>query len=200
MVRELQHRTRNLLAVVQAISSRTRDSSTTLEEYATKFDRRLGSLSRVQDFLSREDGEVIELGEILRLELEALVPFDHHRVSVEGTRVSMTRQSIQLVALAFHELITNSLKYGALSGSDGTVRILWNVMDSEAGDRIVRIAWHENGLKERASASPKRGFGRTLIERALPQQLMARTHYELGTETLDCVVELPLPTESKNSG
>src|SRR5262249_49169580 len=115
LISELQHRTRNLLAVVRYISERTRSTSSSLEDYATEFNGRLGALSRAQGVLSRETDEAILLGELVQMELDGVAALDRARVEVNGPAIVLPRDSVQLLSLALHELLTNSLKHGALN-------------------------------------------------------------------------------------
>ena len=193
MVKELQHRTRNLLAIVQSISERTLSASASLEEYRTEFSDRLGALSRVQSLLSREPDEEIVLSEIVQMELEALTASDRQRVTIDGATVVLPRQAVQLLSLAFHELLTNALKHGVLSGPKGTLQVRWEVSGSSEKSRVVRINWIEHSAESLINAtSARRGFGRLLLEQALPHQLGAKTTFELRQEGCNCLIELPL--------
>jgi two-component sensor histidine kinase len=195
LINELQHRTRNLLAIVRSISQRTRSASSSLDDYAAEFDGRLGALSRVQGLLSRDDEQAIAVGELVQMELEALSSLDHQRVTIDGPSVALPRQAVQLLSLALHELVTNSLKYGALNGSTGNLLIQWRTIDTAAEGRAVRIDWVENGVKPASkTALARRGFGRVLLEDALPNQLGAKTSFELRNGGVDCFLEIPLTT------
>src|SRR5262249_3867074 len=174
LIHELQHRTRNLLAVVRSISDRTRFASTSLESYAAEFNSRLAALSRAQDFMSRE-GDNITLDELIRAEFDALVGMQPAYVTVDGPAVVMPRESVQLLSLAFHELITNSMKYGVLKTAAGSLIIRWQIAFPPSDARTLNITWVEKGIQSGKVASPHRGFGRVLLEQALPYQLGAKT-------------------------
>jgi two-component sensor histidine kinase len=195
LINELQHRTRNLLAIVRSISQRTRSASSSLDEYAAEFDGRLAALSRVQGLLSRDDEEAIAVGELVQMELEALSSLDHQRVTVDGPSVALPRQAVQLLSLALHELVTNSLKHGALKASTGTLLIQWRIVETGTNGRVVRIDWVEDGVNPLSKTkSARRGFGRVLLEDALPNQLGAKTKFELRNGGVDCFLEIPLMT------
>lgn len=193
LVRELHHRTRNLMAVVASIARQSAARAGDLRAFLPAFDQRLSALSRVQDLLTRSDDEPIAIGTLLRLELEALAAdVDEGRVSLIGPEVLVPRGSTQMLALAFHELATNARKYGALASSDGRLDIHWVVGERKEGRSIV-LEWIEEG---RASAplsgSTSGGYGRQLIERALPRVLGAETRFELGEHGVRCMIALPL--------
>ncbi|GJD78812.1 CheR family methyltransferase [Methylobacterium gregans] len=195
MVNELQHRTRNLITVVRSIAQQTMTSSATLDEFRLRFNDRLGALSRVQSLLSRAEEEPITLSALIRTELDALAATGmQERVSIEGPDVSLRKASVQTLALALHELATNARKYGALAVADGQLRVRWRTYAEETGERRLALEWTELGIA--TSASPggevQSGYGRELIEKALPYALDARTHYELRAGTLHCIIDLPL--------
>ena len=191
LVRELQHRSRNLLAVVRSISERTRTASASLDDYASDFNGRLAALSRVQGLLSREESEAIAFDELVRMEMTSLGVANSPEVSIEGPRVALPRDSVQMLSLALHELGTNAIKHGILNGSGGTLEIRWRLMNT--GRPALRLEWSEYPRKLAELVVPHRhGFGRTLLEQGLPKQLGATTRFDLRSDGLQCVIELPV--------
>jgi PAS domain S-box-containing protein len=201
MVAELQHRTRNLMAVVQSIIAQTLAASEDLGAFKTRIDERLIALSRVQSLLSRAEQEPITIGALVRLELDALgrnVLLD--RVEVSGPQVRIRNSTVQVLALGLHELATNARKYGALSTDQGRLRIGWHVEEID-GDPCLLLSWIEECAVGVAVKRDRRGYGRELIERALPYSLDAETRYELDDAGLRCTISLPLAREaSKERG
>ncbi|RED34491.1 PAS domain S-box-containing protein [Rhodopseudomonas thermotolerans] len=193
MVTELQHRTRNLIAVVQSIASQTMATCRTMEEFRLQFHERLAALARVQGLLSRAAQEPITIAALVRVALDALGAFDRSRATISGPDVPLRNSSVQTLALALHELATNARKYGALSVSDGRLDVTWQVRRLAAG-RHVELAWIEHGRgPERADRPDPRnhGYGRKLIERALPYALSATTTFELRDNGVRCTISLP---------
>ena len=192
MVAELQHRTRNLMAVVQSIIAQTLAASEDLNAFKARIEARLVALSRVQSLLSRSEQEPITIGALVRLELDAV---GRHRlpdrVEVSGPEVRIRNSIVQILALALHELATNACKYGALSTDEGRLRIGWQVEQSR-GDTRLLLRWIEQHAVCVAVERDRRGFGRELIERALPYSLNAETCYELDEVGLRCTIALPL--------
>ena len=188
MVAELQHRTRNLLAVVRNIAQRSIDASPGRDEY----DARLGALSRVQGFLSRSPGYSVPLAEIVRAELQAAGDGASERVEIGGPAVALPGESVQAVALAVHELATNAVKYGAIAQPSGHLSVIWRVDggDEPASRRLV-IDWRESGVAMPEASPIHRGYGTELITRALPYQLRAETTLEFTSEGVRCRVALP---------
>lgn len=195
LVAELQHRTRNLIAVVRSIARQTMAHTGPTEAFRETFDDRLEALSRVQGLLSRSEHEPITLRALLALELDALGAIESDRVTLAGPSVRIRSSVVQTLALAIHELATNARKYGALTEGGGRLNITWHLRNGNAGRR-VHVAWHEGGLAPpdsvTASSRPEGGYGRMLIEQALPYALGAETTYDLGPTELRCTIDLPL--------
>ena len=198
LVAELQHRTRNLLGVVRAMATRTQRGSASMEDFRDRFGDRLDALARVNGLLSRlEEGERVTFDELLATEIAAHGIGDDTdpggQIALRGPPgVSLPSASVQTLALAVHELFTNAIKHGALRHPEGCLSIAWEMVDEP--EPSLRFAWRETGLRPEpgAGAPPGRGYGRELIERALPFQLGAATRYDLGPEGLACVVTLPV--------
>ncbi len=200
LIAELQHRTRNLLAVVQAIARQTLgrtaaaagapDGTAGVGEAAlAAYMERLSALSRVQGLLSRAgNGEEVGLAEIVALELRAHVAPGDPRVAVSGPAVTLSADRVQTFALALHELTTNAVKHGALRGPQGRLDIAWAVED---GTRLV-LDWRESGVAMPADRAERRGYGRVLIEQALAFTLQARTRLAFGADGVTCRVEMSL--------
>ena len=197
LIGELQHRSRNVMGVVQAMVETTLAASTGLDDFADTFGARMATLARVQNLLSRLDRlERISFDELLRCELSTVGarPEDDPRVTLDGPeRVPLRSGGIQTLALAIHELMTNSLKYGALSQPDARLHIRWWVTPPTGDDRArLHIDWRETGVAMRAATSERIGQGRELIEHALPYQLHARTTFALTDEGVHCTIDLPV--------
>ncbi len=98
-----------------------------------------------------------------------------------------------MLALALHELATNALKYGALKSSSGRLSVTWQIVDATGNPRL-QLDWVESGVEmvEQKADSLRRGFGRELLEHALPYQLDAETRLELGKEGMRFWVVIPL--------
>jgi PAS domain S-box-containing protein len=163
LVGEIEHRSNNLLAVVQNIAYRSISGSQSLEEARTNFETRLQALKRLNDRLTKAKiGEPIPLSEVLRAELE---PFAA-RMTVDGDGAVIPPSLIRNFSLMLHELATNAAKHGCLSNSSGRLEIFWRV--NEVGEkRILNFRWNERDGP--AVAPPRRvGFGTSLLKAAFP--------------------------------
>ena len=191
MVDELQHRTRNLLTVVRSIAQETMAQTGPTERFRAQFNDRLAALSRVQSLLSRSEQTPVTIRTLIQAEFDALGPaVMQGRVALEGPTVSLRKGDVQTLALAIHELATNARKYGALSSDQGELWVSWDSYTDETGKPRLALVWLEEGI----SPAPERrnGYGRKLIEQALPYALRARTSYELSDAELRCTIDLPL--------
>ena len=189
LIAELQHRTRNLLAMVQAIALQTLGKGGSMESYM----QRLSALGRVQSLISQASSDAIDLGEIVRLELQAHAP-DDDRVSVEGPPAALRLEQVQTFALSLHELATNAVKHGALGVPGGRLDIAWRIEPADgaaASPRLV-LDWVESGVAIGPEQTERRGYGRQLIERALVYALRAETRLEFRPEGVACRIVMPL--------
>lgn len=201
LVAELQHRTRNLIGVIRSIAIQTMATTGPTQVFLDRFGDRLSALSRVQGLLSRAEQEPITLRALLLLELDALAADGSAEITLEGPSVRIRPTLVQTLALGLHELATNARKYGALSGSGGRLTIRWHLHEAPPM-RHLMIEWREEGLVRGAAGEPEHqgGYGRRLIERALPYSLGAQTTYHLGPNSLVCTIDLPLDRASRAEG
>ena len=194
LVAELQHRTRNLMAVVQAIAHQTGEHVDNFAEFEDRFHNRLQALSRVQSLLSRADDEPITLGALVTMEFVALGPDAiGDKITYGGPETPLRKSAVEVLALGIHELLTNAIKYGALASPTGRLSVNWWI-DETLPDRRLVLEWREHGLAQlpRPANSERRGYGRRLIEEALPYSLSAETKFELSVDGLHCRISLPL--------
>ncbi|WP_201315720.1 ATP-binding protein [Dyella sp. EPa41] len=202
LVAELQHRTRNLLGVVHSLTERTLAGSSSLEDFHVTFRERLDALARVNGLLSRlNEGDRITFSELVRTELSGHGVADaaSHggQVELAGPEgVKLRSSTVQTLALGLHELITNAVKYGALSPGGGRLSIHWSVERMPDGIRRLRVEWLETGvtIDPAGGGAERKGYGRELIERALPYQLQAETSYALTSDGVRCTITLPVST------
>jgi two-component system CheB/CheR fusion protein len=196
LMAELQHRTRNLIAVVQSLADKTVKESTSLGDFRERYRDRLKAVARVQGLLSRlDDGHRITFDRLLETELSALGVLDaSDRVTLIGPRgIALRSGTVQTFALALHELATNAVKYGALAAPAGRLKVRWGVVPGEPG-RLLTVEWRESGVVMPNADTPPQGsgYGRELIERALPYQLKATTSYQLGSDGVCCTIAVPV--------
>ncbi|HML14865.1 MAG TPA: sensor histidine kinase [Xanthobacteraceae bacterium] len=181
LTRELEHRSNNLLAVIQAIAHRSLAGDASLEEPRKAFQQRLQALARTHRELTRSNFSGLDIGEIVRAELE---PFAA-RTRIEGQQVMLGPQEAQNFSLAVHELATNAAKYGALSRPEGSVDIRWQVATNGEG-KTLRFEWQERGGPT-IVAPARRGFGSWLLN-----SLFKQAQFDYAPAGLRCGLDMPL--------
>lgn len=159
LIAELNHRVKNMLAVVLAIAHQTRRTSSSIDVFYEALAGRLRSMARAYELVSRESWTEVQLRDIA---VQELAPFDADRIRVAGEPVALPPRQALSIGMILHELATNASKYGALSVEGGMVELAWSSDGSE--DRRVSLQWRESGGP--ATAAPeRRGFGLQLLER-----------------------------------
>lgn len=187
LVGELNHRVKNTLMVVQAMAYQTFRGPDVPAVPVQKFNRRLAALSGAHDTLSRENWSGALLAEIVRQGL--LICGDGSgRLSMSGPDVTLPANATVSLVMVLHELATNAMKYGALSGDKGTVSIRWDV--DERDNRVV-IHWQE---QDGAPVAPptRKGFGSRLLTDAVPRQLSGKVDMAYEEAGLQCRIAIPL--------
>jgi len=189
LMRELTHRSKNLLAVIQAMARQTARHTGTIEEFLDRFSARLQALARSHDLLVQEGWYGASLSELVRAEVGHYVDGNEPQISIEGPAFLLTPEAAQNLGLALHELATNAVKYGALSVPAGRVAIAWRQRpESEGGG--IEIIWTENGGP--AVVAPKRrGFGTQVIERNLARSLETEVSLKFEKSGARCRIIIP---------
>jgi PAS domain S-box-containing protein len=183
---ELNHRVKNTLATVQAIAAQTLRTSPSPEAFRTAFEARLRALSNTHDLLTRSVWNGAELHAILRQEL---TPHGASRFELKGPPVRLDSRQTLTFGLIFHELATNAAKYGALSDTEGCVRVSWRV----DGDRLM-VDWVESG-GPRVAPPTRRGFGSRLIDRSVRGELGGEAEIQYSEHGLTCRILAPFAGE-----
>ena len=198
MVNELNHRVKNTLATIQAITALTLRAEEDPARVRETLTSRILALSRAHDVLTDEQWSGADLGEIAAL-AAAPYPSDDGevRLRMHGPPVRLPPKTAIAVALAFHELATNAAKYGALSTEAGRVDLNWSVSSAESGRRL-RISWRESGGPP--VRKPRRtGFGTRLIERGLAADLNGKVEIDYAPDGVRCTIEAALPSAGQDA-
>ncbi|MBQ0824417.1 PAS domain S-box protein [Microvirga terrae] len=190
LVRELHHRVRNTLAVVEALASATARSATNVRQFNHTFSSRIAALARTQSLLTEDYWQTALLRDMLLCELRPFEERRHRRFILEGPEVNLTADLAIPLSMALHELATNAARYGALSVRKGCVAVRWDVGTTD-GMRALRLTWVErNGPPVEPPAH--HGFGFTLLERVLQAQCRATVRLSFEPGGLEVHIELPL--------
>lgn len=161
LMAEVNHRAKNLLAVVQAVtqqSARHSDPTT----FAKCLSDRIGGLAAGQDLLVRNQWAGVDLADLVEAQLTHFQDLIGSRVLLDGPPVQLTSEAAQGIGMALHELATNAAKYGALSDPSGRVSIAWST--SSAPEPTFSMTWSEEGGPS-VAVPERKGFGRTVMGR-----------------------------------
>jgi two-component sensor histidine kinase/PAS domain-containing protein len=192
LVAELNHRVKNILAIVNSVAGQTVRASSSLTSFSAAFSGRIKALALAHDVLTRTRWIGIGLNDLLTAVIEPHRGADKARVTLQGPPVLLPAQAVMPLSMAMHELATNASKYGALSVPQGTVTIDWTVRDD--GAPRVDVTWIERGgpKVEPPGAS---GFGTKLIERVVGYDLDGKANLSFEPGGLRAVLSFPLKVD-----
>jgi PAS domain S-box-containing protein len=191
MIKELSHRSKNLMAVVQAISWQTAQRSFDLEEFEQLFARRLEALARCQDLLVSRDWRWVALQDLVRAQLDPFLDAKE-RLVARGPALLLMPLAAQDLGLALHELATNASKYGALSAPSGKVEIGWTVAAAGAADsKQFHMTWRESGGPT-VSRPVRKGFGSTVITATIARTFNGKAELAYRPEGVSWELRAPL--------
>ena len=191
LMREIDHRAKNALAVAQAVVNLTQGN--TIEEYKTAVEGRIAALSRAHTLLAASRWEGADLRALLEDELAPFATAQADRIVLEGENETLSPAVAQSLALVVHELATNAAKYGALSCDAGRLTIAW----ARAEDGLI-LDWRESGGPE-VTAPLREGFGSTLLSRMAVDFEGGSIRREWAPEGLRCRIELKTSAENKEA-
>ena len=189
LAREVDHRARNALAVVQAIVRLTRSDSK--ENYVKAVEGRVQALAQAHTLLSETRWQGAD---VTRLVVEEVAPYrgsDRSRVRTDGPAVTLAPERAQSLALALHELATNSVKYGALSVAEGMLAVEWSVEDN-----VMTMVWTEAGGPP-VHPPTSHGFGTKIMNAGIKHQIGGDVAFDWRPTGLQCTLRIPLERVDK---
>jgi two-component system CheB/CheR fusion protein len=185
MIDELNHRVRNMLAVVLSLANQTAENATSLDGFQVSFSGRIQALSVAYGLLGRDGWNSVDLAEILKAETRAFLAPDGSNITILGPPLALNANAALVLGMAVHELMTNAVKYGALSAGEGRIDVRW---ETEGG---FTMDWTETaGLK--AAQPTVQGFGMKLITRSIEGELSGKAKFDFLPEGLRVRIEAPL--------
>lgn len=193
LLREVSHRSKNLLAIMQSIAVQTARFSDNVGSFLTKFQGRIQSMSHSQDLVTDSNWRGALFQDLVRSQASSYVDFENSRFLIKGKNPYLFPGAALHIGLAFHELIINSTSYGALASEQGEVKVTCAVMKPESEDSNVRICWEETfPPADCEEQNWKSRFGSTVLERIVPASVNGEATYEI-----DCgkvTYRLTMPT------
>jgi PAS domain S-box-containing protein len=189
LLAELQHRVRNVLAMIGSLVNRG-DSGSTTQDFRERLGGRIAALARTQALLTRGAGAGVDLEGLIRDELTSQAA-DKARLSLAGPKVMLAPKAAEVLTLAIHELATNAVKYGALRAPTGRIASRW-IVDSNGEEDWLELDWRESGVEIAPQENARKGFGTELITRRVPYELKGRGTLSLNRDGLHCCLAFPL--------
>ncbi len=186
LMREVAHRSKNQLTVIQAMLNQTAKLSGSKEEFADAFRRRISGLARSTDLMITNTTHGVDLKALVIDQLETFRPAEAGRVKVAGPEVRLDSQSAQVMGMAMHELSTNAAKYGAFSDLKGRLDVSWTLEDG-----LVRFVWRERDVVLK-DVPERKGFGSIVLERILGISLGAELAREMHDDGIEWTFSIPL--------
>jgi PAS domain S-box-containing protein len=189
LLRELTHRSKNLLAVIQGMARQTARHAGSVDSFLNRFGARVQALAASHDLLVRESWHGASIDELIRSQLAMYLDREDERVAIDGPEVALKPEAAQNLGLALHELAVNAAKFGALSVPSGRLSITWDRREHD-GKQTLALEWHEQ-FGPRVKPRRKRGFGSMMIERNLARALDAEVELTFDPDGLRCHVVIP---------
>lgn len=195
LIGELNHRVKNLFALVGGIISLSARNATNPKELASALQGRLGALSRahelIQPGLRSNDPRSTDSADLAGLIEQIIAPYTSShlegRIKIVGAKVDLSGDAVTGLALIFHELATNAAKYGALRDANGKVSVTWH---EENG--MLKLQWLETGCQPRKAETAHKGFGSLLLRRSIESQFAGTIAYSWNADGLDISMSAPL--------
>jgi PAS domain S-box-containing protein len=170
LIREVNHRSKNMLMLVQAIARQT--AALGREDFVERFAQRIQALAASQDMLVKSGWKNVSLGDLVREQLAHFKELLGKRIHLIGDRTNITAAAAQAIGMAIHELATNASKYGALSTDAGRVEVSWSIESSAVREARFVMSWCERGGPP-VAAPARRGFGSTVLDTLVRMSLTA---------------------------
>jgi len=190
LMREVTHRSKNLLAVIQAMARQTKLASSDVNDFEIRFSGRLQALAAAHDLLVQRDWQGASMSEVVKSQLGHYLDQQATQIEIDGPSLMVTPEAAQNIGLAVHELSTNAAKYGALSVPQGRVKVRWSRAADGANGGRLRMSWTERGGPEVTKPS-RRGFGQVVTEQLTARALQGQASLEFEEEGVRWTLDIP---------
>jgi light-regulated signal transduction histidine kinase (bacteriophytochrome) len=177
LIAELNHRVKNILSLIRAVVRQSSQQTTSVKDFTADLEHRINALAKAHDQMNQVGWASAPLLHLLEAEAQAWASGEQDRVMFSGPAIILDARAYQTLALVFHEMMTNAVKYGALSRPTGHLLVSWHLV----ANQDLRIEWCESGGPIVAAPS-RRGFGSVVIERTIPFELQGEARIEYRIE------------------
>jgi PAS domain S-box-containing protein len=189
LIAELDHRVKNVLARVAVVAMYTRHGSTSMDEFIRALDGRIQSMADAHALLSQSRWLGVGVSDLVQRQLAPYAT--NANTTIAGPNIALTAAATQAVAMVLQELVTNAVKYGALSTPEGRVSVTWDRAPIGDGAERLRIAWREIGGPP-IVAPTQSGYGTSLIRDLIPHELGGTVELAFASDGVCCEIEIPL--------
>ena len=189
LIAELDHRVKNVLATVSAVTSFTQNASSSAADFVAALDGRIKSMAATHQLLSSHQWKGILLSDLVRRELAPYAA--NGNTEIAGPEIMLNAEAAQAVSMVLHELATNAAKHGALSTRDGRVCVRWHRVLNGDADAPLRMEWQESGGPP-VQAPDRSGYGMEVIRDLLPYELNGEVDLAFASEGVQCRFDIPL--------
>lgn len=202
LLREVSHRSKNLLAIIQSIALQTARYSVTLDVFLNKFRGRLYSLSQSQDLITDSSWRGAYFYELVQQQTEKYLPENAHLIKVSGDNVLLSPNASLHLGLALHELIVNAVSHGSLSKSGRAILVTCQRVQANGQDSL-EVRWEEGlpnpvrHIEGRDNSSLKANFGSTVLERVVPASVNGKARYAITPDRISYSLVFPLEHASE---
>jgi len=190
LIRELHHRVRNTLAMVQGVMTTTAKTSANIEEFQDAFSGRIASLARTHAVMTEQLQQSVSFQQLLTQELGPYSDDQGLRIRLSGPAVDLPSQIALPLGMAVHELTTNAVRHGALAKAEGRVEVGWSLIEKD-GEPALLCKWDEFAGPP-VTPRCRDGFGSMLLERVLPQQIRAEVMVDFAPGGFRLRMAVPL--------
>jgi two-component sensor histidine kinase len=197
LLREVSHRSKNLLAIIQSIATQTSQHSDSLESYVQKFRGRVFSLSRSQDLITDSGWRGAHVRELLEQQVGSYVNGRIELIRFKGDNALLSPNAAMHIGLAFHELVINAITHGAILRGDGVM--VTSALSLDDMGKHLTITWDEPatafGRRGPRPITPPSRFGRAILERVVPTSVGGVAEYSLESSGVHYRIRFPIGHE-----
>ncbi len=190
LLREVSHRSKNLLAIIQSIATQTGRYSGSIDVFLTRFRGRIQSLASSQDLVTSSNWRGATLSELVAGQVSRYCEDPAFSIRLKGVDPYLNPNAALHIGLALHELVINSMSHGALSRPNGYVGLSATLEEDEEGKRTILLNWHENTRVAESAMGDKR-FGSVALERVVPASVEGEASLEFSEGHLDYRLRIP---------
>lgn len=193
LLREVSHRSKNLLAIIQSLSAQTARFSFTKEDFLRKFRGRLHALAQSQDLITDSDWRGAEIFDLLKQQADLYLPEYPHLIQMRGENLLLNPNGALYVGLAFHELVVNTVSHGG-----NLSRHLPLTLDCRKDGEFFEVRWTEplggsGAVMSSGDGDKRSNFGSVVLEKVVPAALGGEARYQVHAENIDYFLRFPAP-------